>query len=466
MDSMPFPGRARGAQARPTVAAWPRTVSVGARLALAVAVSVALVIGSLTFIGLRIGAQRLESDLRETARVTAAAVADDLELRPDPISREAIAPALHEFMSAAPSLQSITVFRAGEETPSVIASTSSAPLLREALIARALASGAPVWQQPSANAAAVAVPVLRNARPTAVVVVVVSLTSIAQLRRVGGLVAVAGTILAITAITLLLHLLANRIVLANELRERNQQLARSYGSILELREAAAKTQQLAAVGQTMANVAHQIGTPLNLVSGHVQLLRQESDDPLLQRRLRIIAEQVERVESSVRELLDRARPQAERKPVDVGAMLTRLADALRPRLAAAGVELDARIATTLPTVAADEAQLELALLNIVTNALDAMPDGGALSIHASNAGDMLHIEISDTGSGIPAELLPRIFEPWMTTKATGSGTGLGLTITRDVITSLGGAIVARSTVGSGSAFLIDLPALVPAAAHV
>jgi signal transduction histidine kinase len=449
-------------------------ISVGARLALTVAVSVAVVIGSLTFIGLRYGEKRLEDDLRETARVTAAAVADDLELRPDPITGEAIAPTLHEFVSAAPSLQSITVFRADHGRPSVIASTSSAPPSRDALVARALEAGAPVWQAPRANTVAIAVPVLRNGRPAAVVVVAVSLTSVAQLRRVGGLVAVAGTILAIAAITLLLHLLANRLVLANELRERNQQLARSYDSFLELREAAARTQQLAAVGQTVANVAHQIGTPLNLVSGHVQLLRQESDDAALQRRLRIIAEQVERVAASVRELLDRARPHAERKPVDVGAMLTRLADALRPRLAAAGVQLDARIAMPLPTVAADEAQLELALLNIVTNALDAMPDGGALSIDASNTGRSVHVEISDTGAGIPADLLPRIFEPWMTTKPAGSGTGLGLTITRDVITSLGGTIVAQSPSpssrigarGPGSVFIIDLPALVTEGAHV
>src|SRR5919109_3088408 len=184
MDSTPSLRRARAAHARPTVAAWPRMISVGARLALTVAVSVAVVIGSLTFIGLRYGEKRLEDDLRETARVTAAAVADDLELRPDPITGEAIAPTLHEFVSAAPSLQSITVFRADHGRPSVIASTSSAPPSRDALVARALEAGAPVWQAPRANTVAIAVPVLRNGRPAAVVVVAVSLTSVAQLRRV------------------------------------------------------------------------------------------------------------------------------------------------------------------------------------------------------------------------------------------------------------------------------------------
>ena len=457
-------GNARRMQGRPTVAAWLRGVSVGTRLALAVTVSVALVIGLLAVIGLRLIEQRLDTDLRETARVTAAAVADDIELRPDPLSGAAIAPALHDFMAAAPSLQAITVFRAGPGEPQVLASTSSAPP-RDELVSRALAAGMPVWRDVAPRAAAVAAPVRRGGRPAAVVVVTVSLAPIEQLRRAGGLIAIGGTIGAIAGITVLLHLLANRLVLANELRERNRQLARSYESVLQLREAAARAQQLAAVGQTVANVAHQIGTPLNLVSGHVQLLRQETDDPALHRRLRIIAEQVERVESTVRDLLDRARPQAEPEPVDPAAMLNRLAGALRPRLAAAGVTLDARIAGTLPVIAADEARLELALLNIVINALDSMAGGGTLTIRGSAPAAAVHIEISDTGAGIAAELLPRIFDPWMTTKAPGSGTGLGLTIAREVVQSLGGTIAARSTPGAGSTFIIDLPALAREGAH-
>ena len=95
-----------------------------------------------------------------------------------------------------------------------------------------------------------------------------------------------------------------------ELRERNAQLVRSYESVLQLRETAARAQELAAVGQTMANVAHQIGTPLNLASGHVQLLQRELTDPALQRRLTIVQDQIERVASAVRDLLQRARPRA------------------------------------------------------------------------------------------------------------------------------------------------------------
>src|SRR6185295_4471094 len=120
------------------------------------------------------------------------------------------------------------------------------------------------------------------------------------------------------------------------LRERNEELVRSYESVSRLRETAARAQQLAAVGQTLANVAHQIGTPLNLISGHVQLLQQEITDAAMQRRLQIVGDQAERMASAVRDLLERARPDAERRPVQLGAVLSRIGDAMRLRLAGAG----------------------------------------------------------------------------------------------------------------------------------
>jgi signal transduction histidine kinase len=243
-----------------------------------------------------------------------------------------------------------------------------------------------------------------------------------------------------------------------ELRESNEQIVRSYASISQLRDAAERAQQLAAVGQTLANVAHQIGTPLNLISGHVQLLRQEIPDPALQRRLRIVEEQAERMASAVRDLLERAKPDAERQQVRIEEVLTTIGDAMRLRLAAAGVVPDIQIRKPLPGVAANRAQLELALLNIVINALDAMPQGGALTLIAEPAAQGVRIQIRDTGTGIPADVLPRIFEPWVTTKAVGRGTGLGLSITRDVITAHGGTITVVTAPGAGSTFTIVLPA--------
>jgi two-component system NtrC family sensor kinase len=108
-------------------------------------------------------------------------------------------------------------------------------------------------------------------------------------------------------------------------------------------------------------------------------------------------------------------------------------------------------------VLADDTQLELALLNLVTNALDAMPDGGRLSVHVAPTPNGVRLEIRDTGSGIPPELLSKIFDPWVTTKPPGLGAGLGLSITRDVIERLGGTISAASTPGEGATFVVELP---------
>jgi len=243
-----------------------------------------------------------------------------------------------------------------------------------------------------------------------------------------------------------------------ELRERNAQLVRSYESVLQLRETAARAQELAAVGQTMANVAHQIGTPLNLASGHVQLLQRELTDPALQRGLTIVQDQIERVASAVRDLLQRARPRGDVHPVDLVEMLQRMAEATRLRLSAAHVTLVTNLPTQLPPVSADETQLELAVLNLITNGVDAMPSGGTLTLQASAGEGAVRIEVTDTGTGISPEMLPHIFQPWVTTKLAGEGTGLGLSITRDVVSRLGGTVSASSAPGRGSMFAIELPA--------
>jgi signal transduction histidine kinase len=115
------------------------------------------------------------------------------------------------------------------------------------------------------------------------------------------------------------------------------------------------------------------------------------------------------------------------------------------------------VADNLPTVNADATQLEMALLNLVTNALDAMPGGGTLSIVVRPHPEGIRVEVADTGPGIPADLVDRVFESWVTTKPAGQGTGLGLAIVRDVVRAHGGSISA-SNQSRGALFVIDLPA--------
>jgi signal transduction histidine kinase len=250
-----------------------------------------------------------------------------------------------------------------------------------------------------------------------------------------------------------------------ELRAKNEELVDSYQRVFELREALARAQQMATVGQMAANVAHQTGTPLNLISGHVQMIMEEegADSPASW-RLRIVQEQITKVSSIVRTLLDHARRPSPKEPTDIADLVRRVAAVAMPKLDASGVRLDVRVSDGLPIVRADAVQLELALLNLVTNSLDAMPQGGVATITVSGADGGVRIEVADTGLGIAPDLLPRIFEPWVTTKAAGHGTGLGLSIARDVVTAHGGTITATSAEGAGALFTIDLPAAAAAVA--
>lgn len=428
------------------------------RLAISVALSVATVVGVVSLAAMRLAARQLEADLREAARITAVGVADDIELRQEPVTADMLLPMLGDFMNAAVDLSSISVFRSENGNAIPITSTSVIASVPPGLVEQTIMAGDPVWSDGVPHVAMIAVPIRRTESVTGAVVVAVSLRTVEQLRRTGGIIAIAGAAVAMAGLTLLIYFLDKA---TGELRDRNEQLVRSYESVLQLRETAGRAQQLAAVGQTLANVAHQIGTPLNLVSGHVQLLQQQIDDPATARRLTIVQQQIDRVTTAVRSLLDQARPPGERRPTSVAAMLERLGETMRARLSAAGVALEAHVGEDLPHVIADETQLELAILNLVTNAIDAMPDGGILTLTAARTPSGARIEVRDTGSGIPPDMLPKIFDPWVTTKPTGRGAGLGLSITRDVINRMGGAIGVESTPGRGTTFTIDVPAVEP-----
>jgi signal transduction histidine kinase len=182
-----------------------------------------------------------------------------------------------------------------------------------------------------------------------------------------------------------------------------------------------------------------------------------SADPKTAQRLEIVQEQIAKVASVVRTLLDQSRRPGERGSTELGPLLSRVAEVAGPKFDASGISLTLDVAADLPSIWADPQELELAMLNLVTNSLDAMPAGGALTIRAATERDGVRIEISDTGTGIPNDLLPRIFQPWVTTKPAGRGTGLGLSITHDVIARHGGTIAVVSDPGRRTTFTIELP---------
>ncbi|MBI1763198.1 MAG: HAMP domain-containing protein [Acidobacteria bacterium] len=243
-----------------------------------------------------------------------------------------------------------------------------------------------------------------------------------------------------------------------ELAERNTQLEEANAALFEIQRELTKFERLAAAGQMAAQFAHEVGTPLNLISGHVQLLAARKGDAKTAERLELIGSQIARIERIVRNMLDATRrPQPQFEALDLNALLTRIFEITAPTLAAHQVELQTELAETLPFVQADNEQLQQVFINLINNALDAMPQGGELCFRTAVVDDFALVSCRDSGEGIRAEIKARVFDPLFTTKLRGLGTGLGLAVAQQIVREHGGEITVESELGQGAEFQLRLP---------
>ncbi|MEK7205002.1 MAG: ATP-binding protein, partial [candidate division NC10 bacterium] len=234
-----------------------------------------------------------------------------------------------------------------------------------------------------------------------------------------------------------------------------------------------QAEKLVVVGQLAAGIAHQIGTPLNVISGSAEYLMMEwGTDRPRPHELEIIVAQTDRITTLIQQLLNFARPaRMTMQPVKLNDLLREVVGLTEHQIAKERITVRTELQADLPDIQGDPNQLEQAFLNIVINAWHAMPAGGTLSLRtrstsAANrprrAGPRIpmgvEVIIADTGIGIPAEQLPRIFDPFFSTKGVGKGTGLGLAITRRILEDHRGTIGVSSEVGRGTTFTIWLPA--------
>ena len=294
----------------------------------------------------------------------------------------------------------------------------------------------------------------------------------------------------------------------------NQENLDNYLKSLELankklkqaQEELVRTEKLASVGRFAAGVAHEVGNPLGAILGYTSILekngidREESKD-----YLKRIEKEIERINRIVRELLDFARPSKfEIHDVEINKVVEHTLSLISYQKIFKNIETRLELQPSLPMIKGDESQLSQVLINILLNAIDAMPEGGILAIKTEDLliedgtddpsqqfhprrrrGDpiesdysrlrkpdplstvlakfskgerLVRIRISDTGGGIEKENLERIFDPFFTTKEPDKGTGLGLSISLRIVESMGGKIRVESEVGKGSAFEIYLPA--------
>ena len=248
-----------------------------------------------------------------------------------------------------------------------------------------------------------------------------------------------------------------------ELDRRYQQVEQLNTLLFEMQRRLSRAERLALSGRVMAEVAHEVGTPLHSVAGHLELLRKDLPADALQgdagRRLTIVETQVARVIEIIARLLDvTRRASGAPGPVDLERLARDTADLVRPGAVSAQVLVEVKAQGNLLPVQGRYDQLQQVMLNLLTNALDATPPGGRIDVTIARiAAGEVEIAVRDTGRGISAVDQKRIFEPFFSTKEAGRGTGLGLFITAEIVREHRGRIDSESEEGQGTTFRVVLP---------
>lgn len=219
-----------------------------------------------------------------------------------------------------------------------------------------------------------------------------------------------------------------------------------------------KTERIAELGTLASGMAHEIGTPMNVILGRAEYLMDRVKEEPIKKGLQTIITQVERITKVMNQLLSFARRKApERRPLDLRGVIESAMEMFQERLSRNQIQIDMALADSCPMVLADTDQMSQVLINLIMNAVHAMPDGGTLRVDLASEKDMVRLTVADTGHGIPRDVVKKVFEPFFTTKEFGQGTGLGLTVVKGIIDEHQGSIAVESEEGKGTTFTILLP---------
>jgi signal transduction histidine kinase len=237
---------------------------------------------------------------------------------------------------------------------------------------------------------------------------------------------------------------------------------------LRIKEELARTQmqllqadKMASVGKLAAGVAHQLNNPLNGITLYTRLTMEEYplQDEVKKNLFRILRD-AERCRDTVRELLEFSRQTGEdARPRDINQSIERTLFLLESQSLFHNIQIDRQLSPGLPRIPVSVQQMNHVFMNIILNAAEAMNGTGRLVVRSflAPSGERVCVEISDTGPGIAAEVLPHIFEPFFTTKGANKGTGLGLSVVHGIVSDHHGRVTVRSRPGEGAAFTIELP---------
>jgi len=222
-----------------------------------------------------------------------------------------------------------------------------------------------------------------------------------------------------------------------------------------------RREHLASIGLLASGIAHEVNTPLTGISSYTQMLLEQraQDDPEYS-ILKKIEQQAFRAAGIASSLLNFSRQRdGDYQPLDVEEMVTETLGLFEPHLRGRRIDLTRSIDGSLQRVNGNRGRLQQVLMNLLLNAVDAMPGGGMVTVAARAASGRIQIEVSDTGCGIPQEHLDRIYDPFFTTKPRGQGTGLGLSVSYGIVKEHSGTLSAESSPGEGSRFVVSLPAV-------
>ena len=263
------------------------------------------------------------------------------------------------------------------------------------------------------------------------------------------------------------------------LAQETENLLKANTQLVDAKDQLNRSERLAAVGQLVASVAHEVGTPLHSIAWHVQALAEEPGiTPEMKKRVTVIDEQLTRVVRIIQDLLSSTRQrQPEPTWLPVEQMLSPAAVLMEPAFHAKEITMTVEIPGDLPLIWADKEKMHQVLVNILANALAATPLHGAVTIsvgaRAASSDELdrgrrvtdampplvITVAVRDTGCGMPETDVQKAFEPFFTTKAVGKGTGLGLFLSRETVLAHGGSLVLESDTGQGTTVTVTLPGL-------
>jgi two-component system, NtrC family, sensor kinase len=248
-----------------------------------------------------------------------------------------------------------------------------------------------------------------------------------------------------------------------ELRQNVLSLERANEDLRTAQTSLIRSEKLACVGRLAAGVAHEIGNPIGIVLGYLGLIRREglTEADRLEYTDRIESE-VTRISRIIRQLLDFSRPvQGNKERVSVHRMIHDAVEMMAPQPMVRHMEMKTSLAATRDMVLVDPGQLKQVLLNIIINAADALSDngssGGSLTIATRSNEKEVELRLTDNGPGIPEQEIPKIFDPFYTTKEPGKGTGLGLSVCHSIVEGWGGKIRGESIQGKGATIVFTVP---------